>query len=167
MTVLVSAASKHGATAEIASALAEGITRRGVIAEVRDPAEVADVTGYDAVVLGSAVYMGHWLGEAKELVSRVGADLRDRPVWLFSSGPIGEPLKPEEEAVDVAGQVEQTGAVEHRTFAGRLDRSSLGFGERAVVRALRAPEGDFRDWAAIDAWAETIASSLSASRTGA
>jgi menaquinone-dependent protoporphyrinogen oxidase len=117
MTVLVSAASKHGATTEIASALAEGITRRGVVAEVRDPAEVAGVTGYDAVVLGSAVSMGHWLGEAKELVSRVGADLRDRPVWLFSSGPIGEPPKPEEEAVDV--------------------------------------------------WAETIASSLSASRTGA
>jgi menaquinone-dependent protoporphyrinogen oxidase len=167
MTVLVSAASKHGATAEIASALAEGLTRRGVPAEVRAPAEVSDVAGYDAVVLGSAVYMGHWLGEAKDVVSRSAADLRDRPVWLFSSGPIGEPLKPEEDAVDVAEQVEQTGAVEHRTFAGRLDRSLLGFGERALVRALRAPEGDFRDWAALDAWAESIASHVRAARTDA
>jgi menaquinone-dependent protoporphyrinogen oxidase len=41
-----------------------------------------------------------------------------------------------------------------------IDRSPLGFGERAVVRAVRAAEGDYRDWAAIDAWAQEIASSL-------
>lgn len=167
MTVLVTAASKHGATAGIATALADGLRRRGVAAEVLSPGEVGDLSRYDAVVLGSAVYAGHWLGEAKDFVSRLAAELGSRRVWLFSSGPIGEPLKPEEEPVDVADQVQQTGAVEHRIFAGRIDKSVLGFGERALVRALRVPEGDYRDWEAVDAWAESLAADLTASRADA
>ncbi len=60
----------------------------------------------------------------------------------------------------MAALVAATGAREHRVFAGRLDRHRLGFAERAVTLALRAPEGDFRDWAAIEAWAAEIAETL-------
>jgi menaquinone-dependent protoporphyrinogen oxidase len=157
--VLVTAASRHGATHEIASAVADGLSRRGVTAEARPAEELASLDGYDAFVVGSAVYIGRWLEPAQRLVEEHAARLAAAPVWLFSSGPLGPPgeLKPEDEPVDVAGHMEATRAAGHRVFAGRLDRKLLGFGEKAVVVAVRAPEGDFRDWEAIDAFAGEIA----------
>jgi menaquinone-dependent protoporphyrinogen oxidase len=161
MKVLVTAATKHGATAEIAAAIGEALRgEHGLDAAVVPPEEVATVDSYDAVVLGSAVYAGHWLAAAKELVDRAGGALAGKPVWLFSSGPVGDPPKPEEDPVDVAEIVAATRAREHRVFAGKLVKRQLGFGERAIVVALRVPEGDFRDWAEIKGWASQIAESL-------
>ena len=95
MKVLVTAATKHGATAEIAATIGEVLRGEpGLDATVVPAEEVATVDGYDAVVLGSAVYAGHWLASAKELVDRAGGALAGKPVWLFSSGPIGDPPKP-------------------------------------------------------------------------
>jgi menaquinone-dependent protoporphyrinogen oxidase len=160
--VLVTAASRHGATHEIATAIAAGLARRAVEAEARPAEELDSLDGYDAYVIGSAVYVGHWLDPARELVEAHTAALAGRPVWLFSSGPLGPPdkLKPEGEPVDVAGLIEASGAAEHRVFAGRLDRKLLSFGEKAVVVAVRAPEGDFRDWDAVDAFAAAVAERL-------
>jgi len=81
-------------------------------------------------------------------------------VWLFSSGPVGDPPKPEEDPVDVADLVALTDAREHRVFAGKLVRRQLSFPERAIVAALRVPEGDFRDWTEIRRWAAGIAEAL-------
>jgi menaquinone-dependent protoporphyrinogen oxidase len=169
MRVLVSAASKHGATAEIAerigAVLRRSLAQRDPEVEVvvRPAHEVGRLDGFDAFVLGSAVYMGHWLEAARDLVRRNAETLTGRPVWLFSSGPIGDPPRPDEQPVDVGEATAATRARDHRLFAGRLDKQRLGFGERAMVLAFRAPEGDFRDWAAIEAWAGGIADVL---RTG-
>jgi menaquinone-dependent protoporphyrinogen oxidase len=160
MKVLVTAATRHGATREIAQAIAEVLGDRGLDPMVLEPEQVDGVEGYDAVVLGSAVYAGHWLKPAKELVDRCGGALAARPVWLFSSGPVGDPPKPEEDPVDVAELLAATGAREHRVLAGRLVRRRLSFPEKAVVSALRVPEGDFRDWAEITGWAAGIATAL-------
>ena len=100
--VLVSAASKHGATAEIAAEIARELRAAGVETELLAPEAVQTLDGVDACVLGSGVYAGHWLEPAKALVERHGEALRTRPVWLFSSGPVGEPPKPAEEPVDAA-----------------------------------------------------------------
>jgi menaquinone-dependent protoporphyrinogen oxidase len=164
MRVLVTAASRHGATHEIAHAIAAGLTRRGVDAEARHAEELPSLDGYDAFVIGSAVYVGRWLDTARELVESHAAALAGRPVWLFSSGPLGPPdrLKPEGDPVDAAALIAAVGAQDHRVFAGRLDRELLGFGEKAVVLAVRAPEGDFRDWEAIDGFAADIAGHLEA-----
>jgi menaquinone-dependent protoporphyrinogen oxidase len=160
MRVLVSAASRHGSTAEIATRIAEVLGRTPQIAVVvAAPADVASLDGFDAYVIGSAVYMGRWLTDARELIHRMSGSA-DHPVWLFSSGPIGDPPKPAEQTIDVGDIVDATGAREHRSFAGSLRRDRLGFAERAVVAALHAPYGDFRDWDAIDAWAVNIATSL-------
>jgi menaquinone-dependent protoporphyrinogen oxidase len=164
MRVLVTAATKYGATAEIAQMIAEVLADRGLEPTVVPPEQVEGVDGYDAVVLGSAVYAGHWRKPARELVNRCGTALAERPVWLFSSGPVGDPPKPEEDPVDVAEIVAATKAREHRVFAGKLVKRQLGFGEKAMVVALRVPEGDFRDWAEIKGWASEIADSL---RSGA
>ena len=171
MKVLVSAASKHGATAEVAEEI--GTALRGALLNERGgigsgevtvdvlPAErVNSVEDYDVVVLGSAVYAGHWLEGAREFSERHADALAERPTWLFSVGPVGEPPKPEEDPVDVGPILEATKAREHRIFAGKLDRRALGFAEKAIVLALRAPEGDFRDWEDIREWALGIAAEV-------
>jgi menaquinone-dependent protoporphyrinogen oxidase len=168
MKVLVSAASRHGATSEIAEeigkALRNALHERGddeVVVDMRSAERVSSVEDYDAVVLGSAVYAGHWLEPARQLAERHAGALAARPVWLFSSGPVGEPPKPaEEESVDVSRILEATGARGHWVFPGRLDKGSLGFAEKAIVLALRVAEGDFRDWDAIRGWAREIAAEL-------
>jgi menaquinone-dependent protoporphyrinogen oxidase len=142
MKVLITAATKHGATAEIAATIGGALRdEHGLDAAVVPPEEVATVDGYDAVVLGSAVYAGHWLAPAKELVDRAGRALAGRPVWLFSSGPVGDPPKPEEDPVDVADIVGATKAREHRVFAGKLDKRQLGIGERANRGGAAGPGG--------------------------
>ncbi len=160
MRILVTAASKHGATGEIAQAIATALGAEGITAEARAITDVATLEGYDAVVLGSAVYVGKWMSEAKEFVALHADELRKRPVWLFSSGPLGVTPKPMEDPVDVAPMLEATGAREHRLLVGALDRAKLGVGERIIVRAVRAPYGDFRDPATIREWAHHIAEAL-------
>jgi menaquinone-dependent protoporphyrinogen oxidase len=170
MRILVSTASRHGATTGIAARIA-GSLRAGLPADVvvdeLSAADVGDSVPYDVVVLGSAVYMGRWLDDARKLAERIAAQ-PSRPVWLFSVGPIGDPPKPAEEPAEVGGIVQSTRARGHRLFAGRLDRHQLGFGEKAVVMALRVEDGDFRDLEAIDAWGTQIAAELSrvGERTG-
>jgi menaquinone-dependent protoporphyrinogen oxidase len=162
MGVLVTAATKYGATTEIAQAIAEVLGERGLEPTVLPPEQVKGVDVYDAVVVGSAVYAGHWLKPARELIERHAAGLAGRPVWLFSSGPVGDPPKPEEDPVDVADLLAATGARDHRVFAGKLVRKQLSFPERAIVTALRVPVGDFRDWTEIHQWAAQIADALGA-----
>ena len=162
MHVLVTAASRHGSTAEIAAAIRGHLVDRGLDASLLDPDRVTTLQPYDAVVLGSAVYAGRWTKPARELVERVADQWSECPVWLFSSGPVGDPLKPDDDTVDVAATMETTGARDHVVLPGRVDRSLLGFGERAIVRALHVPDGDFRDWAAVEDFARTVAESLHA-----
>jgi menaquinone-dependent protoporphyrinogen oxidase len=161
MKVLVTVATRHGATAEVAAIIARVLRLRGMEATELPPADVVDIEEYDAVVLGSAVYAGRWLAPATSLVERLQPQLAARPVWLFSSGPIGDPpnpLKP----VDVSRVVASTGAIEHRLFAGKLDKSQLGLLERAIVRVAHASDGDFRDWREVSHWAAEIADTLAA-----
>jgi menaquinone-dependent protoporphyrinogen oxidase len=138
--VLVTAASKHGATQEIAEAIGRVLNEQGVETHVAKVDDVADLSSYDAVVLGSAVYMGHWLESARRFADEHAGELAARRTWLFSSGPIGDPPRPEEaEAVDVDEIVAAMQAKDHRLFAGRIDRSKLGFAEHAVMRGQAQP----------------------------
>lgn len=162
--ILVASASRHGATAEIAERIGTTLEEKGLETTVASAEQVTDIDGYRAVILGSAVYAGHWLDAAKQVADQIAASTASPPVWLFSSGPIGDPPKPEEEPVDVADIYEKTSAREHRIFAGKIDRSRLSFGEKAIMIAVRAPEGDFRDWDEIAGWASDIADTLMAER---
>ena len=160
MKVLVCAASKYGATGEIAKVVADVLAEKGLEVTVIPPEQAGAIEQFDAVVLGSAVYMGQWMKPARELVDRSAAVLAARPVWLFSSGPVGEPAKPAENPVDVSKILQSTKARDHRVFTGRLVRKHLSFPDRAMASAIRAAEGDFRNWAEIRAWAAGIASAL-------
>jgi len=164
-SIWVVAASKYGSTREIGEAIASELAPLGSV-ELHDPEELDGFDGADAVVLGSAIYGGRWLGPARALAETQAEELATRPTWLCSCGPIGNPPKPEAAGPEgITELVERTGAREHRVFSGKLDYSALRRVERLMVRSLHAPEGDFRDWPEIRAWAAHIAAELSAART--
>ena len=165
MKVLVTAASMHGATAEIAQAIARTLSEQGLAVTVLPPGDVASVEEYDAVVIGSAVYVGHWLDAAKDLVNRCRDELVTRSVWLFSSGPVGVgggklARAMDTDPADVVSIRVATGALDHQMFAGKLDRKVLTRPQRVSLLVFRGLEGDFRDWAAVRQWADGIAQQL-------
>lgn len=176
MSTLVVYASKHGATRGIAERIAVSLNAAGERAETREAGQAAradDLTRWDAFVVGSAVYLGHWQPAAVEFVRANRGILAERPVWLFSSGPLGTELTDAKgrdltvtsvpaEIADFTRAIEPR---EHCVFFGALTAEGLGFAGRAL-RALPAgrkilPLGDYRDWDEIDAWATGIAAELS------
>jgi menaquinone-dependent protoporphyrinogen oxidase len=164
MRVLVATASRHEATREIGTeigrVLRDALPADQFTISVEDAANVTSVDQIDAAVVGSAVYMGHWLDPAKQLAEELVGRTPALPVWLFSSGPIGDPPKPEGALPDIEALAAKPAVVEHVVLAGRVDKSDLKLRERAVVAAVRAAEGDFRDWDRIREWAGTIAIEL-------
>jgi menaquinone-dependent protoporphyrinogen oxidase len=165
--VLVTAASMQGATAEIAAAIGKTLADHGLAATVIPPGEVSDIDGYDAVILGSAVYAGHWLDAATDFASRCRTGLAARPVWLFSSGPVGERTGKLAKAMgkdplELPAILATTGARDHQVFAGKIDRNSLSPVQRTVVLAFPGLAGDFRDWNKVRHWADGIAQQLAA-----
>ncbi len=161
MTILVAYASKHGSTQGIAERIAEQLRQLGKEAEAQPVEEVSDRGLYEAFVIGSAIYYGSWLKEATEWVHHHQAVLAGHPVWLFSVGPLGTEVQDAEQQPKEMTEFQQAiRPREQRIFFGALDHSHLSFAERVMVKAVRAPEGDFRDWEAIDAWAASIARNL-------
>ena len=162
MKVLVTAASRHGSTAEIASIIAGILQSSDIDAEAVPPEAVASVADYDAVILGSAVYAGHWLEPARAFVALHADDLATRPVVLFSSGPLGDPTRHPEEPADAVAVETTTGAMDLQVFPGRLIGRDLSLPERFVATTTHLPYGDFRPWDDILDWTREIARYLHA-----
>ncbi len=161
MRVLVAYATRHGSTKGVAEAIAEELRGRQLEVDLRDIHDAGRAHGYDAAVIGSPVYVGSWLKEARAFVDREQTDLASTPVWLFSVGPLGaEHPQPEGDPKDVAALTEAVHPRQHRIFAGALDRRQLSLLERFTVRMVSAPYGDFRDWDAIRGWAREIGATL-------
>jgi menaquinone-dependent protoporphyrinogen oxidase len=121
------------------------------------------VSGYAAAVIGSAVYLGRWSATARMFVKHNAAQLRTRPVWFFSSGPVdGVPVAAGDSS-EVQALADLVGARALRVFAGRLRLAELGFTERMAARAVHAEDGDFRDWYDVASWAVDVADDLLAS----
>jgi len=161
--VLVAYGTKHGATAAIAEAIAKTLRAVGLEVDVQRAGRVRSIEPYRAVVLGSAVYAGRWRRDALRLLRRSG--LRERDVWLFSSGPVGESKgDPQQfERMTKPPRVQQTaldiGAHEHVVFGGMVAEDA-GFIRKKMARRIPPELRDLRDWGAIDAWASAIAATL-------
>ena len=163
--VLVAYATKYGATQEIAEAIGDVLRKAGVKADVLPAGRVTDVSSYRAAVLGSAVYVGQWRKEAVAFLETHEKALSDRPTWLFSSGPSGkgDPVqlmsgwKFPEAQKPIAERIH---ARDTALFHGSLDPEKLSLPEKLILKGIKAPTGDFRDWDAVRAWAQTIAEAL-------
>lgn len=163
MKVLVAYSSKHGSTAGIAERIGSRFTARGLEADVIDVKNGPDPVDYDAIVLGSAVYMGSWQKDAVAFAREHVPQLRVRPLWMFSSGPLAEPTLDEPKTVDELRLLLQPRG--HRVFAGALDKGRLSLPERVVIAAISSQmkkelEGDFREWQEMDEWVDGIVREL-------
>jgi menaquinone-dependent protoporphyrinogen oxidase len=159
--VLVAFASRHGATEGIAAALGATLSERGFSVDVRSAESVSDVGQYRAIVLGSALYTGSWMKGAVEFAERHARQLVPRPVWLFSSGPLGPVTGADyEQAKQLTDLTDLLLPEDHIVFPGALDLDKLSFAERMVMRAVRAEPGDYRDWDAVEGWSQRIADTL-------
>ena len=182
LTVLVAVASAQGATREIADAISGTLRASGVTATTHDIDADPNPAAWDAVVLGSAIHIHHWLPAAQQYAERHATALRERPVWLVSSGMVAaDSSEPWETGYPqgIEALMDATGARQHRIFTGKraLPRPAAlwrlfgrGFAWYAVRRGL-APKGyhmaygDYRAWEAIGAWAREIATALRARAT--
>lgn len=174
MRILVAYASKYGSTKGIAESVAQKLRRHEAQVDVKEVRTARNLGDYDAFVVGSAVYMAHWMKEATEFIIRNRDVLASRPVWLFSSGPLGtqttdaqgrdlREVSLPKEADELKEAIKPR---DHRVFFGALDPDKLGFSYKMMRKlpAARAimPEGDFRDWNDIEVWANGVAGELAA-----
>lgn len=164
--ILVTYASKHQSTAEIAEVIGK-ILRRfdGLQVDIKDVETVKSITAYDVIILGSAIYAGQWQTSAVDFVRQNEQELIQRFVWVFSSGPTGEGdpktlIQGWEFPESVRVIIERIKPQDIAVFHGKLDPASLSIFERVVVKGVNAPTGDFRDWEAIRDWALAIADAL-------
>lgn len=170
MKVLVTYASKYGGTRGSAERIAQALNAAGLEAVARPVTGAGDLGGFDAVVLGSAVYMGLWMKDAIAFARRNRNTLASRPLWLFSSGPLGV-VAPDREAPEPVSpkQIEALretlgGFREHRIFFGVSDHTHFDLRDKLIYavpagKKLLA-DGDFREWPEIEAWAKEIAHAL-------
>lgn len=164
--ILIAYASKKGATAEIARKIGEVLNKKGYQVDIVQAEKVEDLTSYEVVLLGSAVYMGMWRKEAVKLLKERADQLGNMPVWLFISGPTGEgdPLKltdgwlfPE----SLRPVIEEIKPQNIICFSGKLDAKNLNAFEKWIVNKVKAPIGDYRNWETIAAWAEEVGCGIS------
>ena len=163
MNVIIVVGSKHGSTRSIAEAVGDQLRTAGLDVTIVDAdAAAVSVDGYDAAVIGSAVYVGRWTKSARTFLEVNRESLRKMPLWLFSSGPLGDGTKKPDDLADVRAFADDVHARDHRVFAGNLNKADLSIAERAAVRIVHAPYGDAREWDEIRSWAQTVAVELTA-----
>lgn len=157
--ILITYATRCGSTAEIAQSIAEVFCERGAHVNVLPLGDVKSIDGYQAVVLGSAIRIGAWLPEAVKFVEENQARLKRMPTAFFtvhlnntgddeaSRAARSAYLDPVRKLVTPAAEA---------FFAGVGDFSKVNLLERMMAKFVKSPVGDFRDWAKIHAWAETV-----------
>lgn len=164
--VLVAYATRYGSTAETAGVVAEELRKQGLDATAENVLAIKMVKGFDAVVLGSPVYMGKWLVDIVEFVKTFRVDLSAIPLAAFTAGLTvcseggdgGDGGKAAGEAVEAVRMY--VDPVETGLFGGKMEKKGLSFADRAIITMVRAKEGDCRDWDAIRSWSKTLPAKL-------
>jgi menaquinone-dependent protoporphyrinogen oxidase len=164
--VLVAYATAAGSTTGVAERVADVMRTAGCDAVCRPAGPDLDLTGFDALVVGSAVHGMAWLPDAVDLVGRAAASRGGAPAWCFSVGGVNPHGRltwylARQEAERVERQFPAGFAVrEHRVFAGVVETHGVPLWARLMYRLTGTRAGDNRDWPAIEAWARNIAADL-------
>lgn len=163
--ILVTYASKYGATEGIAENIAQTLDSSGLQVDILPINQVTSLAPYKAVVLGSAIYMGLWRKKASAFLKDNEKILSNKQVWLFSSGPAGTD-KPEELLKGwllpekLKPIIDRIKPVNIKVFHGEVNVEKMNFIEKWMVKKVKSPIGDFRDWDMITSWATGIADIL-------
>jgi menaquinone-dependent protoporphyrinogen oxidase len=163
--VLVTYASEHGGTAQIAQTIAKVLRQFDLDVTAKRMDSIETIADYEAVVLGSAIYVGDWLPEAQKFLEKHHVVLSEKPLWLFSSGPTGtgDALSLLDGALVPPALEELVASIHPReicVFHGKIDLRRLAPQERELIKAANVPRGDYRDWEAIKRWATEISRAL-------
>jgi len=151
--ILIVVASKAGSTAEIAKFMSDELNKAGANSAVQTPDKVQHLTGYDAVIIGSPIYMGKWLSEARDFVENNQQILKKIPTAYFLSClALTDPAKQKEISTYLTNQRELVEPIMEGRFAGKMDYSKLSFFNRMMAKMVGTKEGDYRDWKAIKEW---------------
>ena len=157
--ILVAYATRKGSTAEIARAIGKELQSAGHNADVSAMKTINSLEGYDAVIIGAPVYMGKVI-DVKKFVDKHRDALSTVRVAAFAVGvaPTADDKKAVEDCIDTLHvALEPLQPVASTMFAGKLDPGNLSFFEKRIWRMVKGPEGDFRDWDTITAWAREVA----------
>lgn len=157
MRVLVTYASKQGGTAGLAEWIGQALEHSGLGVSVVPTTEVEDVEPYDAVIVGGALYVFRWHADARRFINKHAKSLSQRPVWIFSSGPLDDSATEQDipPVRSVRKAMDRIGARGHMTFGGRI----LPGGKSSL------PVGDWRDRSHVDRWVKEIVRELTSSPT--
>ena len=160
MRILVAIGSRHGSTFEIGVRLADDLRTAGFQVDIQNASQVTSMDDYQAALVGSAVYMGQWTDDARSFIDEFRGELATMPVWVFSSGPIGDDAGASKEIPGHEAACQSLKPNGERVFPGELYRSELNVAEKIMARFAHAEDGDYRDWPEITAWAKEIADVL-------
>jgi menaquinone-dependent protoporphyrinogen oxidase len=158
--ILVVYGTKSGCTAGVAERIGKTLVERGATVDVVAANKAGSAANYGAVVVGSGVRMSRWHGPVRTWVGDHAGALKDKPVAFYTVGlRLVDPGKAQEVRAYTDPLVQQTGVkpTQLGLFAGWNVPKNFSLIERLILKAMKAPEGDFRDWATIDAWAAKIA----------
>ena len=163
-SILVAYATRQGSTREVAEAVAAALRERGLEFDLQPMREVRSLERYQAIVLGTAIYMFRFHKDARRFLARHRRALAERPVAIFALGPFNDE---EKEWQGVRAQLDKELAqfpwfapVAHEVFGGKFDPAKLRFPYNLVPYLKRLPASDIRDWKAIHAWASSLAEKL-------
>ena len=162
--VLVVYGTKTGCTAGVAERIAETLSAKGATVDLRPAADKPDPSAYDAVVVGSGIRMSSWHAPVKEWVAANADALKARPTAFFTAclTMATDPEKADEVRAYTDSLIAETGVtpIDLGLFAGMNVPKKFSLPERLVMKMMKAPEGDFRDYAAVAAWTEAAAPKL-------
>jgi menaquinone-dependent protoporphyrinogen oxidase len=163
-SILVVYATKYGSTQQVAESIVETLRKEGREVNLRPAREVRSLEGVQAVILGAPLYMFRWHKDAKQFLARHRKTLENMPVAIFALGPWNNK---EEELQSARDQLNKELAkypwltpVNIMVFVGRFDPSLLSFPFNLVPALKQMPAQDDRDWDSIQAWAESLGTSL-------
>jgi menaquinone-dependent protoporphyrinogen oxidase len=164
MSILVTYATAKGATSEIAEVVASHLKAFATTVDLLPIKDVstASLSKYSAIIVGSAIHVGSWLGPAKHFIQNNSTALNSKQVWAFSVGmpPREDARKEEESTMDKKIRKELPSLRGHKLFQGRFEKTDLPWVARiffmCCIPKNKQKWGDLRNWEEIHAWADSV-----------